>query len=108
MKRTFALTHPKIKVDRLVEAAKSDIRKYLKRERKQELPEDVDFWDFACRCGPSVYEAVPTHVDDLGKCIAKAAAENRESIFVEVVTKPGRRMKKPADSKRKTGPKKPK
>jgi len=32
MKKTFNLTHPKIKPARLVEAVRRDVKKYLKRE----------------------------------------------------------------------------
>ena len=45
MKKKFVLSHPKLKVARLIEAAKHDV-KYIKRERKKKLPEDVDYWDF--------------------------------------------------------------
>ena len=51
MKKKFSLKHPKIKPARRVEAVKHEIRKYLKRERRKELPEGVDFWDFDCKFG---------------------------------------------------------
>ena len=51
MKKTFVMTHPKIKVARLLEAAKHDVKKYIKREQKKELPENVDYWDFDCKYG---------------------------------------------------------
>jgi hypothetical protein len=66
MKKTFQLTHPKIKTARLVEAARADIKKYLKRERGKELPEDVDFWDFDCKFGPTIAEAKKIHVAEIG------------------------------------------
>lgn len=51
MKKTFNLTHPKIKVPRLVDAIKHQVKKYIKRERQKTLPKNVDFWDFDCRYG---------------------------------------------------------
>ena len=45
MKKTFKLTHPKTKYARLVDAVRSDIKRYLKRERKKALPEGFDTWD---------------------------------------------------------------
>ena len=51
MKKTFNLTHPKIKVPRLVEAIKHEVKKYIKRERRKPLPPNVDYWDFDCRYG---------------------------------------------------------
>ncbi len=35
MKKTFIMTHSKIKVDRLFEAVKRDVKKYIKREQKK-------------------------------------------------------------------------
>ena len=35
--------------ERLLETAKSDIRKYLKRERAKPLPKGIHFWDFEDR-----------------------------------------------------------
>ena len=61
MKKTFNLTHPKIKYPRMVDAAKNEVRKYIKRERRKELPEGVDFWDFDCRFGDAEAEAKVIH-----------------------------------------------
>ena len=46
MRKTFSLTHEKIKTPRLVDAIKHEVKKYLKRERNKKLAEGVDFWDF--------------------------------------------------------------
>ncbi len=93
MKKTFKLTHPKIKYDRLVEKVKSDVRKYIKRERRKELPEKVDYWDFDCKYGNTESEAITTHLSQLTKCIDQAAAEKLESFYIEILAKPGHRMK---------------
>jgi hypothetical protein len=108
MRRTFKLTHPKIKVPRLVEAAKNDVRKYIKRERKKPLPKGVDYWDFACKFGASADEAQDIHVAELIKYIDQAEADEVDSFFVEVVSMPGHRKKKPRpDSDRADKPDKP-
>mgnify|MGYP000645644891 CR=1 FL=1 len=57
MKKTFELTHPKVKYPRLVDGVKNDVRKYVKRERRKDLPEGVDFWDFDCKFGDTEAEA---------------------------------------------------
>ena len=51
MKKTFELTHPKIKLARRVDAVKHEVKKYLKRERNKKLPADADYWDFDCKFG---------------------------------------------------------
>ncbi|MCW8834381.1 MAG: DUF6172 family protein, partial [Colwellia sp.] len=53
MRKTFSLSHEKIKTPRLVDSIKHDVKKYLKRERNKKLPEGVDFWDFDCKYGHS-------------------------------------------------------
>ena len=95
MRKTFTLTHPKKKRERLAEAAVADIRKYIKRERKKELPEGVDFWDFDCKFGPTADDAAVVHVAELAKAIATAAKDGIESFYVEVIAKPATRTKKP-------------
>ena len=45
MKKTFPLTQPKLHPDRVLDAVKHEIRKYLKRERRKPLPEGVEFLD---------------------------------------------------------------
>ena len=94
MKKTFELTHPKIKYARLVEAAKHDVRKYLKRERRRELPDEVDFWDFDCKFGDTEADAKGIHLSEINKCIDAAEAKNSTSFYVEILAKPGHRSKK--------------
>ena len=96
MKKTFTLTHPKIKLPRRFEAVKSDIRKYMKRERRKELPAGVDFWDFTCKFGPTEDTAQPVHPAELTKCIDEAETQQLTSFYVEVLATPGYRQKKPA------------
>jgi len=94
MRKTFTLSHPKIKYDRLVESVKHDINKYLKRERRKDLPEGIDFWDFDCRFGNTEEEARVVHLAEIGKCIDKAQAQQLTSFYVEILAKPGHRSRK--------------
>ena len=98
MKKTFTITHQKIRPDRQIEAVKRDINKYLKRERNKKLPEGVDFWDFACKFGPTAEEAELIHAGDIGRSIEAAREQKLESFYVEIVAKPGLRTKKPGGS----------
>ncbi|MFU8779553.1 MAG: DUF6172 family protein [Kiritimatiellia bacterium] len=95
MRKTFTLTHPKIKVPRLFEGVKNEIRKYMKRERRKELPPGVDFWDFDCKFGPTEETAQRVHPAELDKCIDGAEKQQMTSFYVEVLAKPGHRQKKP-------------
>ena len=48
MKKNYPFIAEGKNTDRLLEAAKHDIRKYVKRCRRADLPEGVDYWDFDC------------------------------------------------------------
>jgi len=96
MKKTYLLTVEGKNRDRLVEAAKYDIRKYIKRERAKALPKDVDFWDFDCQFGTSDGSAVPVHVAELFTAIDALIAADGSQFHVVVVAKPGHRTPRPA------------
>ena len=104
MKKTFKLTHPKIKTPRLVEAVVFEVRKYIKRERRKELPEGVDFWDFDCKFGATEESAEVVHISELSKLIGAAESNNLESFYVEVLAKPGHRAKAAEDANTDEGP----
>ena len=95
MKKTFKLTHPKIKPARLLDTARRDVKKYLKRERNKELPEGVDFWDFDCKFGSTPEEAEVIHVAEIGNHINAAEAQQLASFYLEILAKPGHRIEKP-------------
>jgi hypothetical protein len=91
MRKTFVLTHEKIKVARMVDAAKHDVKKYLKRERNKKLPEGADFWDFDCRFGLTQEQASPITLSQINKSIDEAEAQQVESFYLEILAKPGHR-----------------
>ena len=99
MKKTFHLTHPKIKKERLVEAVRHEINKYLKRERNKSLPEGADFWDFDCKFGPDLENAKEIHVAEITKCIDRVQEQQLEMFYLEILAKPAHRMKKVPTSK---------
>jgi hypothetical protein len=97
MKKTFPFENPPHKPPRVIEAIKADIRKYLKRERRKPLPEDVDFWDFDCLTGRDAASATETHVSALTTAIDTATQENWPTIYIEILAKPGHRAAKAED-----------
>ncbi len=96
MKKTFVMSHPRIKLPRLVEAFKHEVKKYIKRERGKTLPANVDFWDFDCRYGADEATSEVIHLSEINKCISRAEAQQLESFYLEILVKPGHRTKKPA------------
>ncbi len=99
MKKTFKLTHDKIKPARLADAIKSEVKKYIKRERNHALPTGVDFWDFACKFGKDVESSKEIHLAEINQCIDKAEAEQLDTFYLEILAKPGVRTQKPAKIK---------
>lgn len=95
MKKTFKLSHPKIKYPRMVESAKHEAKKYLKRERNKALPEGADFWDFDCKYGASAADAQVIHVSEINQYISQAEAEQLESFYLEILAKPAKRTPRP-------------
>ena len=89
MKKTFELIHPKIKPARLIEAARRDVKKYLKRENRKSLPDDFDCWNFDCKFGPSEEKAEVILSSEISKCISEAEAESLKSFYLEILAKPG-------------------
>ena len=88
MKKTFKLTHPKTKYARLVDGARRDIKKYIKRELRKELPEGASSWDFDCKFGTTVEDAETIQASDITKCINTIEEQKLESFYIEVLVKP--------------------
>lgn len=97
MRKTFKLSHEKLHPDRLVDAIRHEIRKYIKRERKRTLPEGADFWDFDCRFGADAGISDVIHLSEIDKCINGAVEDELDSFYLEILAKPGLRAKRPLE-----------
>lgn len=95
MKKTFKLEHAKIKVPRVVDSVKHDIKKYLKKERKKPLPSGATYWAFDCKFGQSEETAVTTSLSSLTKSIDELVENNIMTIYVELTPKAIETREKP-------------
>lgn len=95
MKKTFNLDIEGKNRDRVLEATKHEIRKYVKRQRRVPLPEGVDFWDFDCRFGTSKDDAAVVHFATLTALIDAVAQAGGSSFYLELLAKNGVRTAKP-------------
>jgi Family of unknown function (DUF6172) len=95
MRKTFQLTQEGRHRDRVLEAVKHEIRKYLKRERRRDLPEGVDFLDFDCRCGATKDTAEVVHLSALMGSLDTVARDGATEAYVEILAKPGVRQARP-------------
>jgi len=91
MRKTFPLAVEGKNRDRVIDALKHEVRKYIKRERARPLAAGVDFLDFDCRVGADAASAQPVHAGDLTKAIDQAAQDGAASCYVEILAKPGHR-----------------
>ncbi|MEO7939211.1 MAG: DUF6172 family protein [Burkholderiaceae bacterium] len=97
MRKTYPLAVDGKHPDRVLEAIKHDIRKYLRRERRRPLAEGVDFLDFDCRIGADSDQAETTTVAALIGLLDAAARDGATQVYVEILAKPGHRAPRPAD-----------
>ena len=91
MKKTFPLKFEGKNPERMLEATKHEIRKYIKRERRRDLPEGVDFWDFDCKFGTSEADAVPVHLNDIIPLVDAEVEKAGTQFYVEILAKHGHR-----------------
>ena len=75
-RKTFSFSAPNKKPERQVDSIKYEIKKYIGRERRKKLPENVDFWDFDCKIGANAEEAKYVHVAEINKAISKLLTRN--------------------------------
>jgi len=65
MKKTFQLRPEGKHPDRVLEAIKHEVRKYIKRERRRPMQADTDFLDFDCKFGATEEAAEVVHLATL-------------------------------------------
>ena len=91
LKKTYYLQINGKNRDRLLDAAKHDIRKYAKRERGKSLSEGIDFWDFDCKVGASAETAALAHFSEIMGAVDALVKDGAVQFYVEIFSKPGYR-----------------
>ena len=88
MKKIFKLTDEKKHEDRVLEAVKHEIRKYVKREKKKKLEDAQNtYWDFDCKIGATSESAKVVEYDDLIKALDEVKATGATECYVEILAK---------------------
>ena len=98
MKKTFQLSIEGKNRDRVLDAIKHEIRKYVKRQRRVALPEGADYWDFDCRFGTSEENATGVHFATIIALIDTVAKDGGDAFYLELLAKTGHRTARPADA----------
>jgi len=96
VRKTFKLQVEGKHPDRVLDAIKHEVRKYVKRQRRVPVPAGVNFWDFDCKFGNDEDSAETVHLAEIIKRMDAAAAEGAAQVFVEMVAKEGHRRVRPA------------
>lgn len=96
MKKTFQLRPEGKHPDRVLDATKHEIRKYLKRERARVLPKGVDYWDFNCKFGATEAAAAPARVGELISLIDALVQDGGTQFYIEILACHGTRQAPPA------------
>ena len=91
MRKTFPLRLEGKHPDRLLDATKHEIRKYLRRERRRALPPGMDYWDFDCRFGPTAEAAEPAHVGALIGLIDAQVQAGAAQFYIEILARAAQR-----------------
>lgn len=93
MRKTFALRPEGKNPDRVLDAVKHELRKYMKRERRRELPAGAHFWDFDCKLGVDQASAEILHPKALTAQLDALAKSGAEQAYVELLVKPAARQR---------------
>ncbi len=93
MKKTFKLKIEGQNEARVLESIKYEIRKYIKRERKKNLPENVDYWDFNCKFARENETPQTIHISEVIDYVDKVSEDNCQEFYLEILAIPGYRTK---------------
>ncbi len=94
MKKTYQLNIEGKNRDRLLDAARHDIRKYQQRELRRTPPEGFDMWEFDCRFGADEALAEKAEVGELPALITALTGGGADSFYVELRAKPAKRSER--------------
>ncbi len=89
MNKTYKLLEKKRTKDRVVDAIKYDIRKYIKREKNKPLSEGVDFWKMECKISKDSDSLAFVEYTNIIKTIDILVKEEALAINVEILSTKG-------------------
>ena len=87
MKKTFQLTQEDKKPERVIEAIKHEIRKYMKRERGKKLPDGADCWELECRFGRDSDETKSVTSREIITALDDAFIREWSHCYIEIIAK---------------------
>ena len=91
MKKTFSLKAPGKDDARVRDKIRQEINKYVRRERKKDVPEGFDLWNLNCKVGASAAAAETLPLKEVGGAIEKVALAGATEVYIEIVAVAGHR-----------------
>ena len=91
MRKTFQLRPEGKHPDRHLEAVKHEIRKYIQREKRRELPEEMDYWHFDCRFGSDADSAQAIHFAEITPSIDAVVKAEGAQFYIEILARADKR-----------------
>lgn len=99
MKKTYQLQIEGKNRERLLDAARHDIRKYQHRELRRVLPEGFDVWEFDCRFGAEESLAETVSVRELPALITAITQGGANAFYVELQARAAKRSDRPRSAR---------
>lgn len=87
MKKSFTFASKNKTPERNIDSIKYEIKKYLARERRKELPEGTDFWAFDCKIGADDSVSEVLDVKDIGKNIDSIFKQGHGAFYLEIIAR---------------------
>jgi hypothetical protein len=87
MKKTFTLNIEGKHPERLLEAIKHEVRKYVKRERRKTLPPATDYWTFDCRFGATAADSSELRLSEITRAMDALVAAGVTEFYVEILAR---------------------
>lgn len=93
MNKSFRLISENKKPERQVEAVKHEIKKYIARERRKDLPEGTTQWNFDCQIGESSDRLTAIKISEINSRIDGMVSEGKEEFYLHLKSTAGHKRK---------------
>ncbi len=95
MRKTFPLHLPDRKDSWVMSSILVTLHKYVKRERRKEFPEGMDWWEFRCRIGANEESAQSCELADMPAAIEAIAQAEHPEVYAEIISVAATKPKRP-------------
>jgi hypothetical protein len=73
---------------RQIEAIKHEIKKYIAREERKELPPQFNSWFFDCKIGEDLDSAQTVKISEINPFIDQLIKQNKAEFYLEILARP--------------------